>query len=550
MLRRFEKNSSVWEITAKAARQWMMKADADYPIYHLVAPEGWINDPNGVTFDPTSNLYHRFYQYDKTWNEDCMHGNVKNCSAFSFDGANRNTRTWGHTVSRDLVHWADWPGIDSDSEWDNVAVWSGNCVIADTGNPVCIYSGGKNKACDTGVCATSSDWIHWKKSGCMQVAPSPRSQTNHDSSIYRIANGTYYLLSGGCTYNGTNDPQGGALPCTGNAQVWRSSDLSNWRYVKPLTKKGGPGNYWELPYLLPFDFEGNPLRNDQIDPIVFDSSSARLPAVQQQYYALLFGLGNAYFGGSFDSQTETFTPTTKIRYLDGRRYYSFNPHATDVKNNRTRRIMFGWVMGDTSQAVKDKKVPYWQSAHSIARMLTLNVSANLSTVYQSPLPELEFLRDDSSTPIVYNDITIQGDEVTRLDKGIGSDAVYMSLTFESLDTNSNTTCFGIRTRLWKNYSCNITYSFKDNAIAVGDASQTWPLLSSQPKRTGTIEIFLDRSIVEVFFEGSALTGRCMLPTSFDVKSSQTTLLDQAEMFSNGGSIYIKKLEVWQMQTMW
>lgn len=32
------------------------------------------NDPNGVTYDEASGLYHRFYQYDKTYSDSCMHG--------------------------------------------------------------------------------------------------------------------------------------------------------------------------------------------------------------------------------------------------------------------------------------------------------------------------------------------------------------------------------------------------------------------------------------------------------------------------------------------
>ena len=106
------------------------------------------------------------------------------------------------------------------------------------------------------------------------------AETNHDSSIYRIANGTYYLLSGGCTFNGTNDPSKGE--CEGNAQVWTSHDLFAWKYLNPLTS-GGPGQYWELPYLLPFDAKGNALRNDEVE--------------SSDDVALLFGMGNAYFLG-------------------------------------------------------------------------------------------------------------------------------------------------------------------------------------------------------------------------------------------------------------
>ena len=210
---------------------------------------GWNNDPNGVTFDPKDGgLYHRFYQYDKTYSDDCMHARTVNCT---FDGKavpNPQARTWGHTVSKDGATWEDWPGVDADSEWDAPGVFSGNCAINDDGTPVCIYSNGR---CSVGVCAYSEDWVHWTKTGCMTQAPSPKSQTNHDSSIWRDGpGGTWYMLSGGCTYDGGNTPSPG-VGCAGNAQLWNSTDLKSFTYMQPITP-GGPGPYWELPYLLPF----------------------------------------------------------------------------------------------------------------------------------------------------------------------------------------------------------------------------------------------------------------------------------------------------------
>ena len=56
-----------WAATTRAARLFMAKTDPDYPLYHLAAPEGWNNDPNGVTFDPKDGgLYHRFYQVQRS----------------------------------------------------------------------------------------------------------------------------------------------------------------------------------------------------------------------------------------------------------------------------------------------------------------------------------------------------------------------------------------------------------------------------------------------------------------------------------------------------
>jgi hypothetical protein len=282
-----------WAQTARAAREFMMKTDPDYPIYHLAAPEGWNNDPNGVTFDPKDGgMYHRFYQYDKTYSDDCRHGRIRNCTIDGKAILNPSSRVWGHTVSRDGATWEDWPGIDADDPAsDAPGVFSGNCAIRDNGKPMCIYSNGH---CSIGVCAYSNDWVHWNKTACMTKAPNPRSQTNHDSSIWRDGpGGTWYMLSGGCTYGGSNVPTPSHQQCSGTGQLWNSTDLITFEYMKSITP-GGPGNYWELPYLLPFNADGSAIDNYHHK----DASQ----------YALLFGHGNAYYVGQYSDSSKEFVP--------------------------------------------------------------------------------------------------------------------------------------------------------------------------------------------------------------------------------------------------
>jgi hypothetical protein len=64
---------------------------------------------------------------------------------------------------------------------------------------------------------------------------------------------------------GPNAPSTGHTACEGNAQLWTSPGLWGFTYVSALTP-GGPGGYWELPYLLPFDRKGNAIDNLHIEP--------------------------------------------------------------------------------------------------------------------------------------------------------------------------------------------------------------------------------------------------------------------------------------------
>jgi sucrose-6-phosphate hydrolase SacC (GH32 family) len=309
MLTSFSKNTSQWAKTTAALRIYMQLKDPDYPLYHLVAPEGWINDPNGVTYDPSTGLYHRFYQYNKVYSATCNQKNQTGCLALNLSKSTGRARTWGHTVSKDLALWEDWPGIDADFEWDSVSVFSGNCAILDDNDngsandnaeytagykTVCIYDGvySMDKYAEVAVCAFSKDWIHWDKKLCLgpDRAPSYNSQVQHDTAIWRdTPGGTWYILSGGCTFgtNASNDNTTKGGTQLGNGQLWSSTNLRNFSYVGPITKPGGPGNYWELPYLLPFDSEGNPLDNSN--------------HAQASQYAMMFGEGrrNTYCKSSF-----------------------------------------------------------------------------------------------------------------------------------------------------------------------------------------------------------------------------------------------------------
>lgn len=84
------------------------------PLVHLTPSEGWMNDPNGLWYDASEELYHVYYQYnpnDTVWGLPLY---------------------WGHSTSKDLATW-EFEGIAIGPERDDSGAYSGSAVV-DTRN--------------------------------------------------------------------------------------------------------------------------------------------------------------------------------------------------------------------------------------------------------------------------------------------------------------------------------------------------------------------------------------------------------------------------------
>jgi len=76
------------------------------PLYHHTPTYGWMNDPNGMFYK--DGVWHLYYQYNPY-------------------GSQWENMTWGHSTSRDLIHWEAQP-LAIESDWLG-AIFSGSAIV-------------------------------------------------------------------------------------------------------------------------------------------------------------------------------------------------------------------------------------------------------------------------------------------------------------------------------------------------------------------------------------------------------------------------------------
>lgn len=319
--------------------------------YHLMAPSGWINDPNGFCyFEGHYHIFYQYHPYSAKWGP--MH--------------------WGHARSKDLVHWESLPPalIPGDVE-DKDGCFSGSAVIKDemmyllyTGHHY-YGDGDPEHFWQNQNLAYSQDGFHFQKyAGNPIIAAAPEDNTHHfrDPKVWEHG-GEYYMILGSQNQQGL-----------GRAILYRSQDLKSWDYVSSMSESKSieeEGFMWECPDF--FNLEGK-------DILLFSPQGIK---ESPKEHLNLYNLG--YFVGKLDYETGKYQRGA-FKELDK----GFDFYATQTMEAPDgRRIAFAWMAMWESSMPEQKDG--WAGALTIPRELILKDDH----LYMRPVKELLALRKDT-----------------------------------------------------------------------------------------------------------------------------------------------------------
>ena len=351
--KKIEKNNLIIQANNFINTHRLNQKNKWYPLYHIAAPIGWINDPNGFCF--FNNKYHLFYQYypyAAKWGP--MH--------------------WGHVISDDLIHWQNAPvALAPDNTYDRDGCFSGSALVKDN-KMYLLYTGHVdlpiNEAgidrIETQCLAVSDDGLFFEKikKNPVIMCPALYAHAGHfrDPKMWEHE-GHYYTVIGAQTFNEK-----------GQVLLFESNDLKNWQYKNVMAKcDGNQGFMWECPNLAEIDGK---------DVFIFSPQGVK---PENNKYLNLHQSG--YMLGKLDYETGIFQHE-EFNLLD----FGFDFYAPQIMQTPDGRcIMIGWL--NMWENEMPEQADGWAGMLSVVRELHICDKQLLTP----PAKELIQLRGESRT---------------------------------------------------------------------------------------------------------------------------------------------------------
>ena len=499
--------------------------DYYHPNYHHTPPYGWMNDPNGMVYkDGEYHLYFQFNPYGSKW------GNMH----------------WGHSVSKDLIHWEHLePAIARDTLGH---IFSGSSVV-DKDN-----TAGFGK--DAIVAFYTSH--KWLEDGTQWQAQSLAYSTDGGNTYTKYENNPVLL-----PFDGVKDfrdpkvfwyePAGKwymIVSADKEMRFYSSANLKDWEYLSAFGQGWGvQPNQFECPDFFEMQMGDDPTNRKWVMIVNINPG------------CVFGGSATEYFVGTFDGKNFTpETPKNVTKWLDfGKDHYAF----VTFSNTGNRILGLPW----TSNWQYANITPLRQSrgANGLVRELSLFTKDGNTYIASTPAKENEALRKDTK---VVDDFDVTGEHPLN-DLLQGNEGAY-EIDF-TIDPGTSTRA-GFELLNSKGEVVPIYFDFeadkfvmdrtKSGLVDFGKNAQphdienhdrrkhesinyvndfalaTWAPLSLLDKGEYRVCLFIDKSTVEIFINGGrvAMTN-LVFPTE---------PYSSVRFFTQGGTAKVKDMKVYTL----
>ena len=429
--------------------------------FHLMPPQGWLNDPNGLC--RFGGEYHVFFQYAPGW---------PRCSQ----------KCWGHYISADLANWRfAGTALGPDRDFDRDGVYSGSALIGrepDGRQKMRIYYTGNVKLdgdhdyVDSGreanvIYTESADGIHFSEKQLLLTHEDyPPDYTCHvrDPKVF-FENGSYYMVLGGRKRGGVSRQR----KDYGAVLLYRSVDGMKWELKREITTPEPFGYMWECPDL----FSMGQQTFLSFCPQGLKAEPYRFQNTDQSGYVRLDGetVNTADFT-EWDMGFEFYAPQT-------------------FEDEQGRRLLIGWTgLPDTPYENPTAECG-WLHCLTVPRELTRGDDG----ILQNPAAELQQLREDGQT--------YAGDSVSM---NTGDFSFWLQM--ERIETDRFQISLG--DHLFLKYENKVfTWEFPDGKTEAEDWGRGRRIRRMELEKLTDIQVLCDHSVLELFVNGGsrAMCGR-------------------------------------------
>jgi fructan beta-fructosidase len=433
------------------------------PRVHFTPPRYFMNDPNGLVY--YKGEYHLFYQHNpfgETWGH----------------------MSWGHAVSRDMLHWEHLPVALS--EENGVMIFSGSAVVDARNSSGLCHADGDDHSCliaiytghglgkQTQNIAFSNDrgrtWMKYRGNPVIDLGI---DGFRDPKVLWHAPTSRWIMVT--------------VLADQHKVRLFGSMDLIKWDRLSDFGPAGATGGAWECPDL--FDLAVEP-SNERRWVLVVNINPGGVAG----------GSGTQYFVGAFDGRTFTNdnAPARTLWADYGKDFYA-SQSFSDIPAADGRRIWMGWI-SNWAYANEEPTVR-WRGGQSIPRALALRRGPEGIRLVQRPIDELSALRSGEAA-VVAGDVALPA-----------SAEIELTLTTDSLAGLRLFNAAGEEVTIGATSSPSEVFIDRRRSSAGTTFHPEYPARHAGPAQWQEgklpLRVFFDRSVVEVFAGdgGTVLTER-------------------------------------------